>query len=82
MGDKEKIIKEEIKNFNAEADVEKLPYHEDYYFIRQGKRIIWMKENDRYCSARYYASEETAEETMELLRGKTDKVDIEIWKHK
>lgn len=74
------MLEQEIKKFDAEKDVEHLPYDESYYFIQQGKRIIWMNRGDKFCSARYYPSEETASETMKLLRLKTEKTDIEIWK--
>lgn len=76
----EEMIKQEIKNFNPEKDLKKLPYESSYYFIRQGKRIIWMNKGEKYCAARYYPNEETAEQVMELLREKTERTDIEVWK--
>lgn len=60
----------EIANFDVSSDVEKLPYDEQgLIFKQQGKRIIWMKETDKYCSARYYPSEECAVDVIdELIR--------------
>lgn len=60
----------EIANFDVSSDIEKLPYDEQgLIFKQQGKRIIWMKETDKYCSARYYPSEECAADVIdELIR--------------
>lgn len=71
----------DIRTFDAVADVEMLPYgDEELFFIQQGKRIIWMKEGNRYCSARYYPSVECAAEVIEVLNKKGVTTDIEVWK--
>lgn len=73
-----KLVEEQnkidVRRFDASADVEILPYEdEEYFFIQQGKRIVWMKENNRYCSARYYPDEECAKQVMNLLNERRKK---------
>lgn len=65
------------------ADVEHLPYDDErYYFNQQGRRIIWMEKNDKYCAARWYANEEEAKQVMDVLRTKNDKCDIKVWEER
>lgn len=65
----EEARKKEIVEFNADSDVEHLPYdNPNLIFERQGTRIIWMSRGDRYCSARYYPNEETAEQVIRLIK--------------
>lgn len=77
----EEQTKVDIKNFDPAADAEILPYEdEELFFMQQGKRIIWMKEGNRYCSARYYPSIECAAQAIDELKKKGGTTDIEVWK--
>lgn len=68
----EKLYKVEIENFDVRTNgsLGVMPKkEEEYIFKQQGRRVSWMKKNDRFCSARHYANADCARKIIdELIR--------------
>lgn len=66
------LIEEEIKQFNAtnHKSIDVMPWQDsELIFRQQGRRVSWMYEGDKFCSARHYPNAECAKQIIdELIR--------------